>query len=95
MAKGKQTGTSASAELLAKDEYRGYVVIMHQNATPVAIAVMGETAVIDEGVILTEIGDSVSLSGAQARGQVNIIGNGGTVTYQTGLVSVRLNGYLT
>ena len=95
MAKGKQTGTSASAELLAANDYQEDVTIMHQNTTPIAIAVMGETAVADEGIILTEIGDSVRLSGAQARGQINIIGNNGTVTYQTGLVSVRLNGYLT
>ncbi len=95
MAKGKQTGTSSSVELLAASDYQEDVTIMHQNATPVAIGLIGEAAVADEGIILTEIGDSVRLSGAQARGQINIIGNGGTVTYQTGLVAVRLNGYLT
>ncbi len=94
MTGGKDTGGSASAELLAADEYRDFVTIMLANATSVAIGI-GEAAVADKGVVLREIGDSVELRDQAARALINIIGNGGEVTYQTGPVSVRLNGYLT
>jgi hypothetical protein len=90
MSKGKATGTAASAELLAADEYRCRVVIMKVNATPVAIGI-GEAAVADEGIILNEIGDVAELNDEAARAQINIIGNGGTITYQVAPVTVRLN----
>jgi hypothetical protein len=91
MTGGKATGTASSAELLAADESREKVVIMHAGTAAVAIGI-GEAAVADKGVILTDIGDSVELTGRAAEAQINIIGNTGKVTYQTGQVSVNLNG---
>ena len=88
MAKGKATGTAASAELLAADEYREVVLIMLQNNVSCAFGLIGEAAVADEGIILVEIGDWVRLVGPKARGQINIIGNTASVTYQTGDVEV-------
>ena len=88
MAKGKATGTAASAQLLAADEYRDVVLIMLQNEVVCSFGLIGEAAVIDEGIILAEIGDWVRLVGPQARGQINIIGNTASVTYQTGDVEI-------
>jgi len=94
LAGGKATGTAASAEMLAADNYRDSVTIMlYDDTAPVAIGI-GEAAVADEGVVLRELGDSVEIRGYAAIKQINIIGNGGIVTYQTGPVTARLNGYL-
>lgn len=91
MAAGKATGTASSAQLLAASEARKQVTIMHQGTASVAIGV-GEAAVADEGIILNEAGDSVTLKGLEAQAQINIIGNTGVVTYQTGEVEFRGNG---
>lgn len=94
IAGGKATGTASSAEMLAASEYRDQVTVMlYDDTSPVAIGI-GEDAVADEGVVLRELGDSCTIRGAAARAAINIIGNGGIVTYQTGDVEVNLNGYL-
>jgi hypothetical protein len=76
---------------LAADAYRDFVTIIHEGTAAVAIGI-GEAAVATKGVILREVGDSVKLEGPAARAQINIIGNTGKVVYQTGQVTVRLNG---
>jgi len=88
MAKGNFTGTASSAELLAADEYRDQIVIQKTNATAVALG-FGEAAVAGKGIQLIEIGDAAIIRGAEARMQINVIGNGGTGTYQTGDIDVR------
>lgn len=93
MTKGKATGTAASAEVLAADEYREKVTIILLNAVSCAFG-LGVAAVADEGVILEEIGDSLEVEAEAARGQINVIGNTASLAYQTGPVTVRRNGYL-
>jgi hypothetical protein len=96
MTSGKQTGTAASAELLAADQYRDHVtIILYDKAAPVAIGVGGAAAVADTGLVLREIGDNCTLHEEAARGQINIIGDGGKVSYQTGPVEIGTNGLLT
>ena len=81
--------------MLAANEYRDWVaIVLYDDSAPVAIGIGGAAAVADEGIALRELGDSVVLEREAARGQINIIGNGGIVTYQTGPVTPRLNGYL-
>ncbi len=92
--RGKATGTSSSAELLAADEYRGFVTIMLQNAVSCAFGFSGEAAVDDQGVILIEIGDSIEVRGELAREQINVIGNTASLTWQEGPLTVRRKGYL-
>lgn len=87
--KGKVTGGSVSAELLAADEYRGYVTIMLQSDVACALAFEGEAAIADTGVMLNEIGDSVEVFAELARGQINVIGNNANLTWQEGPVTVR------
>ncbi len=87
--RGKTTGTSGSAELLAADEYRGYVIIMLQSDNACALAFEGEAAIADQGVMLNEIGDSVNVSGELARGQINVIGDSADLTWQEGPLNVR------
>lgn len=87
--RGKTTGTSGSAELLAADEYRGYVTIMLQSDNACALAFEGEAAIADQGVMLNEVGDSVEVLGELARGQINVIGNNAALTWQEGPVKVR------
>lgn len=90
----KQDGTDASVELLAASEYRNQVtIVLYDKTAPIAIGI-GEDAVADEGVNLREVGDSCTVRGAEARAQINIIGNGGKVSYQLGNVEVKMNGYL-
>ncbi len=91
MASGKATGTSSSAELLAASEARKQVTIMHQGTASVAIGIDAD-AVADEGVILGVVGDSVTIRGLEAQAAINIIGNTGKITYQTGEVEFRGNG---
>jgi hypothetical protein len=88
---GKATGTASSEEMLAPDVNRDRVtIILYDDTSPVAIGI-GEDAVADEGVILRVEGDSVEIDGYAAIKQINIIGNNGVVTYQTGPVVARLN----
>jgi hypothetical protein len=93
---GKATGTAASAELLAADQYREYVVIMLQNQVTCALGLFGSAAVVDEGIVLAQVGDTVHLSGAAARQQINVIGNTASLTYQGSAdpISVSRQGYL-
>lgn len=91
MDSGKATGTAASVEMLAADRNRGSVAIMLYDDTASIAIGLDKAAVADEGVILREIGSSVVLLDEAARAQINIIGNGGIVTYQTGPV---LPGYV-
>ena len=83
MAKGNFTGTSASALLIAASDYRDCLVIQHTNATQCALGI-GEAAVAGSGLQLIKIGDTVKLTGANAREAIYVIGNGATGTYQDG-----------
>lgn len=93
---GKATGTSASAELLAADQYREYVVIILNSQTAVGIGILGEDAVVDEGIVLAQVGDTVHLTGAAARQQINVIGDGAALSYQGSAdpIVVSRQGYL-
>jgi hypothetical protein len=93
---GKATGTASSAQLLAADQYREYVVIMLQNQIACALGLFGNAAVLDEGIVLGQVGDTVHLSGAAARQQINVIGNTASLTYQSSAdpISVDRQGYL-
>ena len=93
---GKATGAVTSAVLLAADQYREFVVIMLQNQVTCALGLFGEDAVIDEGIVLSQIGDSVHLSGAAARQQINVIGDTASLTYQSSgdPIAVNRQGYL-
>ena len=82
MAKGSWTGTASSAELLAADDSRSCVVIQKTNTTVIALG-FGEAAVAGQGVQLFKQGDTIILRGTEAWGAINVIGNGGTGTYQT------------
>ena len=95
MTSGKKTGTAASVQLLAADQDRDQVTIMlYDKTAPIAIGVSGEAAVADTGIVLREIGDTVHLYNEAARGVIDILGNGGKVSYQTGPVLVVTNGFL-
>jgi hypothetical protein len=88
---GKATGTLSSAEMLAADRHRDKVTIMlYDGTSPVSIGV-GEAAVADEGLVLRVVGSVCEIDKYAATKQINIIGNGGIVTYQTGPVTARLN----
>ena len=87
--RGKVTGTSASAEFLAANEYRGFVTIMLQDEVTCAFGFSGEDAVLDEGVILVEAGDSIEIKGELAREQINVIGDTASLTWQEGPLTVR------
>ncbi len=92
MTGGKASGTTNSAEMLAADINRDKVtIILASSDSAIAIGI-DEAAVADKGIVLREIGDSVELIAHAATAQINIIGNTGDVTYQTGPVTVRLNG---
>lgn len=93
MAKGNFTGTSASAVLIAANEYRDQLVIQKTNATVVALGI-GEAAVAGEGIQLGPIGDVAVLRGASARVAIYVIGDGGTGTYQDGEVEVSPGPYI-
>jgi len=96
MTSGNQTGTAASVVLLAADEYREQVaILMYDKTAAIAIGVGGAAAVADTGISLRFIGDSVVLYGEAARGQINILGNGGKVSYQTGPVVPNCQGSVT
>ncbi len=88
MAQGEVTGTSASAEALAADNYRGNVTFQMTDASETIHFGFNNTAVVDEGLALRRVGDSFTVSGELARGQINIIasGAGGQASYQTGSV---------
>lgn len=89
MQQGNGTGTAASAELLAENVNRGNVILTLTNDVPVGIGVGGADAVADEGSPLFSAGDSITLTGVAATGQINIIGNTAVVAYQTGPVISR------
>lgn len=86
---GTTTGGTGSAEVLAADVYRDFVTIMLQSDHPCAFAFEGATAVAGTGVMLNEIGDSVSVVRELARGQINVLGNGAVLTWQEGPVTVH------
>jgi len=82
MAAGNFTGTASSAAILAEDEYREYVFLQKTNDTTVALGI-GTAAVAGKGIQLTNVNDTVLLTGPAARNAIYVIGNGGTGTYQT------------
>ena len=93
MSKGNFTGTSASAVLVAADEFRDKILIQKTNATVVALGI-GEDAVAGEGIQLGPIGDSVVIRGFLATLAINVLGNGGTGAYQTGDVTFDPGPYI-
>jgi hypothetical protein len=87
MAKGKFTATAASTVAVAANEFRDKLLIQKTNATAIAFGV-GEAAVADEGIVLSNVGEILMLRGNMARSAIYAIGNGGTLTYQDGDVMV-------
>ena len=85
MAAGTLThGGSASEALVVADEYRDNILIQVQNDFDVYLG-FGETAVTLTGLALLEPGAWVKVSGAKARGAINVISNGAAVIgYETG-----------
>lgn len=83
MAKGSATGTAASVAVLAADYNRDEVFLQKTNDTVLAIGI-GEAAEAGKGIQLVNVNDAVYLCGPAARNAIYIIGNGGTLTYQTG-----------
>jgi hypothetical protein len=83
MAKGNFTGSAASALLVAADYNRECLIIQHTNAVTCALGI-GEAAVAGEGLQLLKIGDTIKLTGSNARQAIYVIGNTATGTYQDG-----------
>lgn len=92
MSKGNFSAGSASAEIIAADNYRDYLIIQKTNATQIALG-LGEDAVAGEGIQLINIDSSVELWGVEARMAIHAIGNGGTGTYQSGRARFRPGPY--
>ena len=92
MSKGKATGTAASVAALAADAYRDRVTFQMYDATAAVYFGFGEDAVANEGLGLSRIGDTFTVTGELARPAINIIGNGGKVSYQTGAVVSVVSG---
>lgn len=90
MAQGSWTGSASSAALLAADRNRDKVTIISSTTNTIALG-LGTDAVAGEGVQLFAIGDSVTLRGHNARGVINVIGNNGAGSYQTGDLDVNLS----
>jgi len=88
MSKGAWTGTSASAIIVAADEYRDHLTVQLINATAANLA-FGEAAVAGEGIELINAGDSVSVRGPLATEAVYAIGNGADGVYQDGPIAYR------
>ena len=92
MAQGTATGTAASVEMLAVSRYRDRVTFQMTDASAAVYFGFNTAAVVGEGIGLRRIGDYVTVGAELARGQINIIGNGGIVSYQTGNVIVAGTG---
>lgn len=86
MSQGTATGTAASVEMLASGLVRDRITIMLTDATASAYFGFNTPAIAGEGIGLLRVGDSVIVEDELARGQINIIGNGAVVSYQTGSV---------
>jgi hypothetical protein len=86
-ANGKFTATAASTVAVAANANRTHLTIQKQNATAIAFGI-GESAVADEGIILSKAGETLKINGNIAGMAIYAIGNGGTMTYQEGDVEV-------
>lgn len=86
MASGAIAGGSASAVIVAADEYRDYLTIQLTNATALEVA-FGVTAVTAECLKLINAGDVITVRGPLARGDVYGIGNGAVAVWQGGDVT--------
>lgn len=94
MSQGTATGTAASVEMLAAAPTgnRDRVTIMLTDATASAYFGFNTAAVAGEGVGLLRVGDTVIVEDELARSQINIIGDGAVVSYQTGSVVLVAKG---
>ncbi len=88
MAKGNWAATSASAVIVAANEYRDILTLQKTNDTDVSLG-LGEAAVLGEGVQMLVVGDVVTIYGYHARKAIYAIGNGGQGTYQDGPIEVH------
>ena len=91
MAQGTATGTAASVEMLSETRY-DRVTIQLIDATAAAYFGFNTAAVIGEGIGLLRVGDTVIVAAELARNQINIIGDGAVVSYQTGAVAAVTRG---
>jgi hypothetical protein len=92
MSKGSFSATAVSTQIVAADEYRDSLTIQKTNATQIAIG-LNEAAVAGKGIQLINADSSIELRGVWATMAVYAIGNGGTGTYQSGLVTFRPGPY--
>ncbi len=92
MSQGTATGTATSAELLASSRYRESITFTMTDATATASFGFSTAAVAGEGLELFRVGDSFTVCCELARSQINIIGNGAVVSYQTGNVRQVVRG---
>ncbi len=86
MAQGTATGTAASVAALAANKFRNKVTFQMTDATAEVYFGFNTDAVAGEGSGLRRVGDSFVVEKELALGAINIIGNGGVVSYQTGNV---------
>lgn len=84
MATNTFTGTTASVEALAADTGREHYCVQLIDASGAVTLAFGRTAIANEGIVLSRIGDSVKVTGWLARKQLNVIGNNGICTYEIG-----------
>ena len=92
MSKGNFAATAASAVIVAANRDRDHLTIQKVNATTIAIGI-GEDAVAGEGIQLINADASLELRGWDARQAIYAIGNGGTGTYQDGMIVFRPGPY--
>ncbi len=86
MAQGNASGAAASAAALAADYQRDKVTFQLTDSSTSIYFGFNTAAVSGEGISLARVGDTLIVEKELARGAINIIGNGGVVSYQTGNV---------
>ena len=83
---GTFTGTTATVEVIAADEYRDFLCIEMIDASEAVTFGFDTDAVIGSGITLSRVGDSIRLRDRLARGAIDVIasGAGGICVYQDG-----------
>jgi hypothetical protein len=92
MSKGSFTATAVSTIIVPADTGRDHLTVQKVNATTIAIGI-GEDAVAGKGIQLINADASLELRGVEAREAIYAIGNGGTGTYQSGMIAFRPGPY--
>lgn len=83
---GSFSATAVTSELVAENDYRGYVIVQLTSGDPMSLG-LGEAAVFGEGIHLMVVGDFAIIRGHQARLAINGIcdaGNNASGGYQEG-----------